>query len=165
MKLVVFLICSITFCMVSADISELRRTYPKANASEQVTDELFTKLSPISKTDDAVLVAYKGAVSTLKAKYAQGLRNKKDFFKSGAELIEYAVATQPKNIEIRCIRLGVQENSPKVVGYKENIEEDKGFLLYYFEDVSSEEIREFVKNYALQSSVFDASEKQLFSGR
>ncbi|RKN82408.1 hypothetical protein [Ulvibacterium marinum] len=165
MKFVVGLICSLALWGASTDISELRKTYPKANASEQVTDKLFTELSPISKTDDAVLVAYKGAISTLKAKYAQGLRNKKDFFKSGAELIEYAVATKPKNIEIRCIRLSVQENSPKVVGYKENIEEDKGFLLHNFANVSSEEIREFVKNYAMQSSVFDASEKQLFSGR
>lgn len=164
MKLVVSFICSLAF-LISPDISELRKTYPEANTSEGVTDELFIKLSSVTKTDSAVLVAYKGAVSTLKAKYAQKLRNKKDFFKSGAELIEYAVATQPKNIEIRCIRLSVQENSPKVVGYKESMEEDKGFLLHNFAKVSSGEIREFIKNYALQSSVFDASEKQLFSGR
>ncbi|WP_299529982.1 hypothetical protein [Ulvibacterium sp.] len=164
MKLVVFLICSLT-SWVSPDVSELRSTYPKANKSEEVTEELFVKLSPVTKTDDAVLVAYKGAVSTLKAKYAQKLRDKKNFFKSGAELIEYAAAIKPGNIEIRCIRLSVQENSPKVVGYKESIEEDKGFLLHNFAKISSDEIREFVKNYALQSSVFDASEKQLFSGR
>jgi len=164
MKFILVLIGSFGLCAVAPDISELRKTYPKANRSEQVTHKLYTQLADISKTDDAVLVAYKGAVSTLMAKYANGLRDKKTYFKSGAELIEYAVETRPNDIEIRCIRLSVQENAPKVVGYKKDMDGDKAFLLQHYKRTASKEVAEFVKNFVLQSSFFDPSEKQLFSG-
>lgn len=150
-----------SFSMVPK-LSEIRELYPKASDSKEVTDQLFDKLEAVSKDDNATLVAYTGAIYTLKAKFAKGIKNKKDFFKSGKELIEHAIATKPNDIEIRCIRLGVQENSPKVVKYKENITADKQFILDHYHSTTSKEIKTLVKNYILQSSIFDSAEKQLF---
>ena len=143
-------------------LSQIRYTYPDASDSEEITNQLFKDLASVNKVDNEILVAYKGAVSTLKAKYAKGIKNKKEYFKSGVEFIEHAVQTDPKNIEIRCIRLSVQENSPRVVRYKDNIEEDKKFILTNYKHISSKEVREFIKNYALRSSIFEHAEKQLF---
>lgn len=157
--LIVFFVSSFIFV---PDLSQIRTAYPNASDSEKITNQLFKDLSSVSKKDNEILVAYKGAVSTLKAKYARGIKIKKEYFKSGAELIEHAVQAKPKNIEIRCIRLSVQENSPKVVRYKSHIEEDKKFILDNYKHISSKEVREFVKNYALQSSIFELAEKQLF---
>ena len=109
-----------------------------------------------------VLIAYKGAIATLKAKYAKGVKHKKEYFKAGKELLESAVAGDPGNIEIRCLRLSVQENAPKIVGYKEHIEEDKKFILDHYQHTTSKEAKAFVKNYVRQSALFEDSEKQLF---
>ncbi|TMM58533.1 hypothetical protein FEE95_03625 [Maribacter algarum] len=136
--------------------------YPKANLDEAVTNTLHEELLGVTKEDNKTIVAYKGAVSTLKAKFAKGFKNKKTFFKEGAELLEFAISSEPKNIEIRCLRLGVQENSPRIVGYKNNIEADKQFLLDHYKSDANKEIRNFVKGYVLLSNVFTEAEKQLF---
>ncbi|WP_339713640.1 hypothetical protein [uncultured Kriegella sp.] len=156
--LIVFLISTLT----TPDLSELRKNYPKASNSEAITNALQNQLVDVTKEDEKILVAYKGAVSTLMAKYAKGIKNKKDFFKTGAELIEYAVEKEPENLEIRCIRLSVQENSPKIVGYKDNIPEDKQFLINNYKSASSTPVTTFIKNYVMGSALFDTAEKQLF---
>ncbi len=157
---VIFLFFS-TLC-ISQDLKELRMDYPKANLDEAVTNTLHEELLGVTKEDNKTIVAYKGAVSTLKAKFAKGFKNKKTFFKEGAELLEFAISSEPKNIEIRCLRLGVQENSPRIVGYKNNIEADKQFLLDHYKSDANKEIRNFVKGYVLLSNVFTEAEKQLF---
>ena len=162
MKVVGLLIVLLFSTWANPDLSELRKNYPKAPNSEAITNALQNELINVTKEDAKVLVAYKGAVSTLMAKYAKGIKNKKDFFKTGAELIEYAVEAEPENVEIRCIRLSVQENSPKVVNYKDDIPEDKQFLLNNYKSTSSKAVAAFIKNYVMESSLFDTSEKQLF---
>lgn len=159
--LLVLFLCISSFC-VSQELKELRVNYPKANLQEDITNSLYQQLSTVSKQDNKTLVAYKGAVATLKAKYAKGFGSKKKFFKEGAELLESAINSEPKNLEIRCLRLGVQENSPKIVGYKSNIEEDKQFLIDHYSTVTNADIRKFVKGYVLLSKAFSETEKQLF---
>jgi len=150
-----------TFCF-SQELKELRADYPKANLDETVTDALHKKLLAVSKTDDKTLVAFRGAVTTLKAKFATGFKDKKNFFKEGAELLEFAVASEPKNIEIRCLRLGVQENAPRIVGYKKNIDEDKQFIVDHYKANTDKDVRKFIKGYVLLSEAFTDAEKQLF---
>ncbi len=162
MRLVIALFLMVsTFCF-SQELKELRVDYPKANLDEAVTNILHKKLSAISKEDNKILVAFRGAITTLKAKFAKGLKDKKNYFKEGALLLEYAVEQESNNIEIRCLRLGVQENAPRIVGYKKNIQEDKQFLLEHYKSTSNKEVRNFVRGYVLLSDVFTDAEKQLF---
>ena len=87
---------------------------------------------------------------------------KKRFFKQGVALIESAVKAESSNIEIRYIRLGVQENSPKFLGYHKNIEEDKDFILKNFATVSSKELREVIRDFVMKSNFFSEKEKLTF---
>ena len=162
MKAAISLLILFVSFLYPPNLSHLREEYPKANSSEAITDQLYEKLSSVNDSDPMVLVAYKGAVSTLKAKYAKGIKNKKEFFKAGKSLLESAVQADPKNIEIRCLRLSVQENSPKIVGYKNDMDEDKKFILDHYKHTDSKEVKEFVKNYVHQSPMFEDFEKQLF---
>ncbi len=145
-----------------AQLAKVRESYPKAADNHDIAKELHNTLLAITKEDNQTLVAYKGAVSTLMAKFAKGVKNKKEYFTTGAALIEKAVSTEPENIEIRCIRLSVQENSPKILKYKNDIEGDKQFLLENYKKTPSKEVKGFVKNFVLASSLFDDTEKQLF---
>lgn len=142
-------------------LSKIRAEYPKAVKNEKKANKLYESLSSITKDDDKVLVAYKGGVSTIMAQFGKGIKEKTDFFKEGRDLLEYAVKEAPENIEIRCIRMGVQENSPKIVGYHDNIEEDKKFILTNYKHTRSEEVKKAVKKYVLQSEAFDEAEKQM----
>lgn len=162
MRLLTILFILVSTLCISQELKQLRMDYPKANLDEKITNTLHENLSSVSKEANKTIVAYRGAATTLKAKFAKSFKNKKKFFKEGAELLEFAVNLEPKNIEIRCLRLGVQENSPKIVGYKKNIEEDKQYLLDHFAAVTDVGLRKFIKGYVVRSSAFTDAEKQLF---
>lgn len=162
MKTLLALILSSVLFNAAPDLSKLRIAYPKANSNEVIANNLFEELTFVTKEDDKTLVAYKGAISTLKAKFAKNFRNKKMYFKDGAMLIEYVLELEPNNIEVRCLRLSVQENAPKIVGYNKNIAEDKQYILDHYSEISDTEIKNFIKGYILLSNAFSESEKQLF---
>ncbi|MGI9552103.1 MAG: hypothetical protein ACR2MT_12950 [Aurantibacter sp.] len=162
MKLLSFIACFLTLCLVSPDLSEIRKNYPLANDSKEVTQRMYKALAEVTKEDRAITVAYKGGITTIMAKHAKGIKEKKTFFREGVSLLEHAVSEEGNNIEIRCIRLGVQENSPKFLRYRGNIEADKQFILENFSSQTSQEIKNFVKGYVQHSAAFSSEEKQLF---
>jgi hypothetical protein len=59
--------------------------------------------------------------------------------------------------------LGVQENSPKIVGYRKNKEEDKQFIIDHFNEVSSKELKTYIKGFVMQSKTFSEEEKSLIN--
>jgi len=148
--------------LVGPDLGEIRKNYPLANGDKEVAQKMYDALSEISEDDKAILIAYKGGISTIMAKHAKGIKDKKTFFKEGVALLEEAVEKDKNNIEIRCIRMGVQENSPKFLKYRDAIETDKQFILDHFSSETSQEIKDFVKGYVQLSEAFSDAEKQLF---
>lgn len=147
---------------ISPDLDTIREKYREASGSEDTTKKLFDGLSVVGKNDNMTMVAYKGAVTTLMSKYTEGIKDKKTFFKDGRELLEFALETEPENVEIRCIRLSVQENAPKITGYKKNIDQDKLFILDNYASMTDKGAKDFVKGYTSQSDAFTDAEKQLF---
>src|SRR5690606_25816949 len=127
MKYLFFIIFFASFISNAQDLKEIRAEYPIAVENAETANKLAADLLKVNATKP-ILVAYNGAVSTLKAKFAKEKNEKKEFFKEGVSLIESAVTAEPSNIEIRYIRLSVQENSPKFLGYHKNIEQDKEFV-------------------------------------
>lgn len=164
LKLVLFTIFSFLTVAVAIDLKETRSAYIEAVDNESATIALHEDLISVSKTDDKTLVAFKGAVSAMMAKYAKGIKDKKTFMKEGKELLEYALEADPNNVEIHCIRLSVQENVPKITGYTKNIEEDKQFILNNYSSISNKNSKNFVKGYILKSEAFTETERQLLQG-
>jgi hypothetical protein len=141
------------------DISEIRKSYANASNSEALSKELYSKLSDVTNESDKTLVAYKGASITLMSRFSKKIADKINRFKEGAKLVEFAVAKEPNNIEIRLIRLSIQANVPKIVKYNSNKKEDKDFILAHYKEQSGA-LKEYVKNFILQSKIFSAAEKQ-----
>mgnify|MGYP000013151911 CR=1 FL=1 len=145
--------------VVTPKVSQIRADYSKSNGNMEMIVKLHDALSSVEKKDNKILVAYKGAVLTAMAKYTKGKKEKKEFFKEGAALLEFAVASKPNDIEIRTIRLSIQENAPKFLKYNKSIIEDKAFILNNFKSTTSSGVRAFVKSYVAQSKGFSVSEK------
>lgn len=160
MKLSIFLI-SILLLTVDVDLSEVRSDYKQAVMSKTKAFELNSKLESISKNDKKVLVAYKGAVISITAKYKNSNKLKSTTFKSGVSLIEYAVENELNNIEIRFVRLSIQQNSPKFLKYNKDIEVDKEFIINNFKKIKSNEFKDYLKGYILDSENFTKDEKNV----
>ena len=159
--LIIIIVYFIFFANI--DIAEVRHLYKQADVSQQNASELQYKLVDITKSDDKVLVAYKGAVTSMIAKYQKGAKLKKEFFKNGVSLLEFAISSEPDNIEIRFVRLSVQQNSPKFLKYNKEIEEDKKFILNYFDQIGSSKLQTYIKDYILHSNNFTEEEKNVIS--
>ncbi|MFA6152822.1 MAG: hypothetical protein WC716_15975 [Chitinophagaceae bacterium] len=140
------------------DLPELRKQFILAAQSKNSATDFYHKLADAPKDGNKTLVAYKGASKALMGKFASKQADKKSYFVEGVQLIEFAVKSEPKNAEIRLIRLSIQENTPKVVKYKGNIAEDKEFLLQNYK-AQNTALKEFIKNYILQSQTFSEAEK------
>lgn len=149
--------CLISGFAFSQDLESIRVQYPQAINDVALTKTLYETLSDVSETD-AVLLAYKGAVATLKANFAKKVRDKKAYFTEGAQLIESAVEKDPQNIEIRYIRLSVQENAPKFLKYNDSIEDDKAFILTHLPNVKTKSLKAEITSYIQSSTSFDKAE-------
>lgn len=159
MKTILFLFLSIiTFQNVS--ISEARKSYKDANANKQNALNFYDELKNYSGNNQTIL-AYKGAALALQSKYVGTKESKRDNFTKGVGLIENAIKQEPNNLELRIIRLSIQENTPKMMKYKMNLNEDKNLILKLY-DTQNSEIKQFIKSYAKTSKIFtDLETKQL----
>ena len=155
------------FCVLALisnlEVSEVRTWYKKAVQSESEAFALYDKLEEVSVNDEKVLVGYKGALRAITAKYAKEVKTKKEQFKEGVSLIEYALSEEPENIELRFIRLTIQQNSPKFLKYKKSIDDDKSFIFSNLKGISNAHLKKSIEEYILYSKNFSEEEKAVIS--
>lgn len=158
MKLLLTLLLWVNFAG-TPDLAAIRKMYTDVAKSETNAKDFTEKLSGISNSDDKILVAYKAASILLDSKFESILGNKISRFKEGAKLLEATLKSDPNNIEIRMIRLSIQEDVPGITGYKKNIKEDKKFITTHYAEQTGA-LKEYLKDFVLQSKSFSDKEKQ-----
>lgn len=159
MKLLLSLLTGLFLFFQSADIEELRNSYAKANQSVTNTQN-FIDLAEKQSSSDAVISGYKAAAKIMEAKITTEKSKRKSFIKSGAANLESIIKSNPNNVELRLVRLSVQENLPKIVGYHSSLKDDKTFLLSNFSKQNSA-LKNYIKRFALQSKTFTPADRAL----
>lgn len=150
MNIIAFLVLSFV-SLSPIDLHSVRAAFQRAEASKANTDKLYNSIKDYDKKDP-VLLAYKGAAYSLRAQFEMNRAIKKEVFTQGVRSIEAAVSSAPHNIEIRLIRLIIQENAPKIVKYHKDIEEDRKFIIDNFA-AESLEVKQVIRSYAKRSKV------------
>lgn len=145
---------------ISSELTELRKLYPAAASNKENAEAFYLKTSLLN-SDDAIVTGYKGVGFTLKAKFEKELAKKKSNFKKGAEMLESSIQKAPENIELRTLRMSVQENSPKILNYNKNIEEDKKLIISNFSK-SKSDVKTFVAQFIAVSKSFTEEEKKTY---
>lgn len=136
-------------------LESLRESYAKANASKANT-ESFVSLAEKASGSDAAIIGYKAAAKIMEAKFAKS--NRKSLVKSGATDLEALIKSNPNNAELRVIRMSVQENIPKIVGYRGSLKEDKTFLLNNYSKQNAA-LKNYIKKFLAQSKTISEAEK------
>lgn len=101
--------------------------------------------------------AYLGALIMKSAQFYATPKEKIAVFKEGKTQLEASIAKEPKNGEYRFLRLAIQEKSPKILHYTDNISEDKKILLASYESLEVI-VKKVIKKYAEESKVLSPSD-------
>ncbi len=99
----------------------------------------------ISKSN--LLLGYKGAVELGMARHHSNPFKKMGYFGDGKDMLEKAISLEPESIELRFLRLTIQANLPTFLGYSDEKENDKAFVLNHIEEAPSEEFKKRARNF------------------
>ncbi|HET8809822.1 MAG TPA: hypothetical protein VFM65_06095 [Flavobacteriaceae bacterium] len=135
---------------------QLRDAYKTASTSEKEALGFMELTQHIDSS--AVHQAYLGAAFALKAKFG---KNKIQNLREAKTQIEKAVERKPQNIEIRMIRLSVQESLPAIAGYGKAIKQDRVFIAANLSKVENEGLKKYLQGFIANSKSFSSEEKSL----
>jgi hypothetical protein len=142
-KILVF--CLFSISALAQDVAKLRKEFIAATSNQEASQVFLTSTAKLG--EKPLLQAYKGAALIIHAKYVKGIESKKKYAKDGITTLESAVQKDPQNVEIRTLRLSIQEQSPKILKYKSNIEEDRSFVKKALADLPEGALKTFVEGY------------------
>jgi hypothetical protein len=139
-------------------LEEVRRKYPLATKNDSICKALYNALNGKADGTD-VLSGYAGGVTMLMAKSTANPFSKMEYFKEGKKLLEDAISHNKNDIELRFLRFAIQDNLPSMLGYNENLEDDKSYIMKYLPMLDKKELRKAIANYLIKSEKTDDKEK------
>lgn len=127
------------------NIDKIRKDYAEAVKDEELCEHNFDILTEEAKstTEKVYLAAYE----ILMAKHMGNPFKKISQFKEGKKHLEELIKNNPNHIEARFIRWSVQVHAPSFLGYKNNIIDDKNFLVKNLHKLPNEEAKLIIYNY------------------
>lgn len=145
----IILIFTASFALAQS-LDKTRLLYREAPKSAENAKVFLESLKAVTQTDKPVLIAYKGAGLMLEARFAK-MTERLGKVGEAKKWVEKAVKNDPKNPEIRLIRLSIQENVPFIVRYKSNIDEDKKFLIAALPNITDPVVSKMINTYFEES--------------
>ncbi len=124
MKALVSIWCVLVLT-ANADMAEIRTAFHRLDSEDKV--EGFIKKYGESTLQKSV--PYVAAAVMQRAKYVFMPTKKLVYFKQGKKKLEAYIKAHPDDVEARYVRALVQSQIPGILGYKDNIESDKEFVI------------------------------------
>ena len=144
--ILLLLICS--QMILSQNFDEYRALMKTGENSQRSAKTLIEKSTLAYKqTKQPVYAGFLAVGEFFMAKHAFNPFKKISYFNEGKKNLEYAVKSDPKNLEIRLMRLITQEKAPKFLGYTDNIWEDRNFLTKEYHNSNDNDLKLYIKNY------------------
>ncbi len=153
MKLSLILILLLHFTNIKEDseLIKIRNLYENAAIKEEAQVKLNLLLLNI-KPESYLLSGYKGANIMIGASYVFNPISKLNKFNKGRKLVEDAIKNEPNNLELRYLRFTLQTNLPRFLGYTNQINRDKIFMINQLGVLKDLDLRFRIVTYLLASS-------------
>jgi hypothetical protein len=115
-------------------------------------DAIDAQLNILKSSSMSEKVAYEGALLMKKAGLVSKAKDKLSFFKSGRSKLESSISKEKGNTEYRFLRLIIQEHAPKIVKYRNEMEEDSKLIQANFKSLSPF-LQQQITDYSKKSKV------------
>ena len=123
-------ICCFFFVLGAwGQMDEIRELFAISSMDESANEKLLEKTKNAQLVENPVLFGYYGAGLMTMANHYTWPSTKLDYFNRGKKILEKAVNYDYQNVELRFIRYSVQRGAPLMLGYSDNIDSDKKFIL------------------------------------
>lgn len=149
MKRLTFLILLlISNLMFSQNLKEYRALLQTGEKSEKSAKTLIEKsTSAYKNSKEPVFLGFLAVGKFFMAKHAFNPLKKMSYFNEGKKLMERSLKAEPDNLEVRLMRLITQESVPKILGYSQNISEDRTYLTRSYKNTKDEDLKIYIKDY------------------
>lgn len=128
-------------------LMSVRQNVGEMFKTESVCQNLYQAFEKTNISGNNLLLGYHGAVLLGMARHDSNVFKKMGFFNDGKEKLEKSILVDPDNIELRFLRLTIQTHMPTFLGYSDNKENDKAFVLNHLEEAPSEEFKKRVRGF------------------
>lgn len=145
----------------SINLPDVRKDFNKGVKDENLCKKHLQKLKANSKTP--LEKGYEAAFNMFMAKHTSNPFKKMGYFKEGRKLLESQIKIEPNNTELRFIRLCIQYYIPDFLGYKNNIEEDKDYLVANLYKLKDEEAKDVIYKYLKGANMYNSEELGLLA--
>ena len=147
-RLTFLLLLIISNLMFSQNLKEYRALLQKGEKSEKSAKTLIDKSTTAYKNSkEPVYLGFLAVGKFFMAKHAFNPLKKMSYFNEGKKLMENSLKAEPDNLEVRLMRLITQESVPKILGYSQNISEDRTYLTRSYKNTTDEDLKIYIKDY------------------
>ena len=150
------------FMMPSASptLHDVRIMYHEASSNDDACRKLVGILKPFDEKNSPVLSGYKAGATMMMAKYVFSPFSKISYFRKGRDMLQKAVNADVHSIELRFLRFSVQTNLPFFLGYKENINTDKTYILEKLNTIEDVGLKKNIQKFMKESDYVSDKEKK-----
>ena len=131
---------------MQAKLTRLRSLYVAVSKNEKAWKEMKTLLSEPSDLYSPVFAAYEAAFCMISALYTNSPLQKYTAFQKGKKMLERILTEHPESMEIRYLRLTIQQNLPAILGYNHTFL-DKQFIEKHFSDYQDQELKQKMADF------------------
>ena len=135
--------------------------YIKSNDHEKTCKEMIALLKPYDESNNPLFMGYKAGANMIMAKHVINPISKMSWFNKGKKMLEAAIKADAKDVELRCLRFGIQSNIPSFLNYKQDITRDKKFILQNYPQVKDPLLKKNIISYMTKWGDLTAAEKEL----
>lgn len=142
--LFVTLVCS---SQTHKDVELIRTLFQNIKTEDDTETIVGFQIKETDEKEISILNAYKGAAQCMKANYVSSSLSKLKYFNEGKKILEESIA-EYRNVESVYLRLLIQLNVPKILGYHKEIDSD---ILFLQENLASEPMNVTYKNLMIKN--------------
>lgn len=140
-------------------IDEIRRDFKIGHKDKERCQQHLSQLE--SHANSAVERGYEAAYRMFMAKHTSNPFKKMGYFKNGKKMLEETIDSDEQNAELRYIRLCIQYYVPSYLGYKDDIQEDKEFLMNNLYKLEDDSVKSLIFNYLKGAKMYSEEELKL----
>lgn len=148
----------------SSRLSVIRLGFYDAIMDCKKAESLIVAINEVT-TQSSLVKVYKGATYAIMAKNQWNPFTALRLLRISRGEMNRAVEAAPKNLEIRFVRFAVQKNIPSYLGYSDNMEGDKEYLIKhidrFYNPKLSKKMRDYILSFMVEQGGYDKQQIKL----